>query len=104
MEKVIKDLIAKLDKGNMQQTTTNNMVSMSLPKLPQKTTTPSFAMITARAPNTDNTTLPKRPPKPNPRTQPIFKNSTFPSEKKLGHQNPLKRRRHKKHATRSTKH
>ncbi|MBW0531315.1 hypothetical protein O181_071030 [Austropuccinia psidii MF-1] len=62
MEKVIDNLLAKLDKSNKKQTTTNNMVSTPLSKSPHRTTPLSFAMITARTPNTNNTSLPKHPP------------------------------------------
>ncbi|MBW0480610.1 hypothetical protein O181_020325 [Austropuccinia psidii MF-1] len=62
MEKVIDNLLVKLDKVNKKHTTTNNIVSTPLSKSPHRTTPLSFEMITARTPNTNNTSLPKHPP------------------------------------------
>ncbi|MBW0483346.1 hypothetical protein O181_023061 [Austropuccinia psidii MF-1] len=62
MEKVINDLLTKLDNTHKQQTTTNNTVSPPLPKSPQASAPLSFATIAATPTSTNDTSLPKQPP------------------------------------------
>ncbi|MBW0537635.1 hypothetical protein O181_077350 [Austropuccinia psidii MF-1] len=63
MDKVINDLLAKIDNSRKKQGTSNGMVSSPLINHPPQETNPiSFAEIATIARNMNESTLPKNPP------------------------------------------
>ncbi|MBW0514842.1 hypothetical protein O181_054557 [Austropuccinia psidii MF-1] len=71
MDKVINDLLAKIDNSRKKQELPNGMVSSPpFNHPPQTTTSLSFAAIAARTGNMNESTLPKRPPPAICQTQP----------------------------------
>ncbi|MBW0469149.1 hypothetical protein O181_008864 [Austropuccinia psidii MF-1] len=64
MDKIINDLLTKIDSGNKQRQMASNHVSTSPPENPPPTTTTplSFAAVTASTQNRNEPNLPKKPP------------------------------------------